>query len=65
MAKWFAERAQMQERIKELEANLAKALILGSELADCVEYGQMGERAMTGVQAWDAFIAELTGGKDD
>ena len=63
--KWFAERAQMQERIKELEANLAKALSLGSELADCVEYGQMGERAMTGVQAWDAFIAELTGGNDD
>lgn len=49
---WFAERAQMQERIEELEDKLEEAVYLGCELAHCVK-------------AWDAFIAELTGGKDE
>ena len=62
---WFAERAQMQERIKGLEDRLEEAVYLGCELAHCVEHGEMGERDIAGVDAWDDFIAELIGGKDE
>ena len=62
---WFAERAQMQERIKELEAKLAKA----------VEALRTVEKHMNDLGGYDgrftirksvsATLAELTGGKDD
>ena len=57
---WFAERAQMQERIKGLEADLAKAVgkLLGAaeQLDGYVRYGYGDE--------FREAVAELTGGKD-
>jgi hypothetical protein len=54
---WFAERAQMQERIKELEAKLAKAVWF-TEIVEKCGNGSLWDLART-------TLAELTGGKDD
>ena len=68
---WFAERAQMQERIKGLEANLAKAV----ELVERAFNEGFGEgmndllRQSGGKTWYDSRsrkrLAELTGGKDE
>ena len=68
---WFAERAQMQYRIKELEANLAKAV----ELVERAFNEGFGEgmndllRQSGGKTWYDSRsrkrLAELTGGKDE
>ena len=53
---WFAERAQMQERIKGLEVKLAKALDFIQDLTGCEwPYDEDAKR----------ILAELTGGEDD
>ena len=53
---WFAERAQMQERIKGLEVKLAKALDVIQDLTGCEwPYDEDAKR----------ILAELTGGEDD
>lgn len=53
---WFAERAQMQDRIKELEVKLAKALDFIQDLTVCEwPYDEDAKR----------ILAELTGSKDE
>lgn len=56
---WFAERAQMQDRIKELEAKLAKLTKAADRLHDCYYDSSVFIAGMTDL------IVELTGGKDE
>lgn len=58
---WFAERAQMQDRIKELEAKLAKAELIVRIIAS----DKWNERLGEVVDLSCEYLAELTGGKDE
>ena len=56
---WFAERAQMQERLNMLEAKLAKAMKALDEIAGNKDFAD---------DPWSiarTTLAELTGGKDE
>ena len=61
---WFAERAQMQERIKELEVNLAEAKWLLVDAAVQLEEGKIKTRRNRAALIRQ-FLAELTGGDDE
>lgn len=66
---WFAERAQMQDRIKELEGKLVKFRILASTMAEAIEDQiDIGDASMDeeiAVEIYRTTLAELTGGNDE
>ena len=62
---WFAERAQMQERIKELEANLAKAVEALGEAIYLLDPDEEDIAKETGMYRIVTTYAELTGGNDE
>mgnify|MGYP006442579825 CR=1 FL=1 len=62
---WFAERAQMQERIKELEGNLAKAVEALGEAIYLLDPDEEDIAKETGLHRIVTTYAELTGGKDE
>ena len=61
---WFAERAQMQERIKKLEVKLAKAVWLLVDATVQLEKGKIKTRRNHAALIRQ-FFAEPTGGKDE
>ena len=64
---WFAERAQMQERIKELEADLAKAVeaLLETNAAFAKTVGLRRHKAWATINKTNRLLAELAGGNDE
>jgi aspartate/tyrosine/aromatic aminotransferase len=62
---WFRERAQMQERIKELEAKLAKAVDQTLDAASAYLKQQYGLGALSHPVDRGRIIAELKGESDE
>lgn len=64
---WFADRAQMQERIAELGAKLAKAVAQLEETNSVLTQtvGQRRHKAWATIRNTNNTIAELTGGQKD
>ena len=61
---WFAERAQMQDRIEELEGKLEKAEWLLVDATVQLEEGKIKTRRNRAALIRQ-FLAELTGGNDE
>ena len=62
---WFADRAQMQYRIKELEAKLEKAVDALGEAIYLLDPDEEDIAKEAGLHRIVTTYAELTGGKDD
>ena len=62
---WFAERAQMQDRIKELEAKLAKAVDALGEAIYLLDPDEEDIAKETGLHRIVTTYADLTGGNDE
>ncbi len=62
---WFADRAQMQYRIKELEAKLAKAVDALGEAIYLLDPDEEDIAKEAGLHRIVTTYAELTGGKDE
>ena len=62
---WFAERAQMQDRIKELEVKLAKAVDALGEAIYLLDPDEEDVAKETSTHRIVTTYAELTGGNDE
>jgi hypothetical protein len=61
---WFAERAQMQDRIKELEYNLSNARLILRYASERLEEEDKNARRVCSAMI-QTFLKELTGDKDE